>query len=229
MKRIQVAPKDPLSAARRQRGHRRRCVGIPAASFDPRIPPFADFCEMGDVVAKIEALDIAWQPSAHSGSGACGHLHSGGTMTTARRITLTAGAVIVAFLIGFIWQYLRAERLSRTLDDTRRTLALTQTEATLGMAVIEAEHGRYEQSRQLASTFFSSLQRTAGQRPPAAQPAVTQILGQRDSVITLLSRSEPQSSIMLGRMLAQYRTALHAPVPAPAPAPSESDSTRARP
>jgi hypothetical protein len=150
-------------------------------------------------------------------------------MTTARRITITAGAVIVAFLIGFIWQYLRAERLSTTLDDTRRTLALTQTEATLGMAVIEAEHGRYEQSRQLASTFFSSLQQTAGQRPPAAQPAVTRILGQRDSVITLLSRSEPQASIMLGRMLAEYRAALHGAVPAPAPAPSESDSTSARP
>jgi hypothetical protein len=147
-------------------------------------------------------------------------------MTTSRRIALTAGAVIVAFLIGFIWQYMRAERLETALGETRHTLALTQTEATLGAAVIEAERGKYEESRQLASDFFNGLQQSTMLAPQTARPVVAQLLSQRDSVITLLSRSEPQGAILLSRMFADFRTAVHGPGPmTPKPAaPAAGDS-----
>lgn len=129
-------------------------------------------------------------------------------MTRARRIGLIAAAIIVAFLVGFFWQFVRAEQLSRTLDATQRQLAVTQAEATLGAAVIEAQRGSYETSRELASTFFTGLQRHVAQDGQNTPSAYTTILSKRDSVITLLSRADAQAAALLSRMFVEYRTAV---------------------
>jgi len=129
-------------------------------------------------------------------------------MTKGRRIGLIAGAIIVAFLVGFVWQYVRAQQLARTLDSTRRALATTRSEATLGAAAIEAQQGRYETSRQLASDFFTALQGDVARASASVPPAVTTILGRRDSVITLLSRNDGQAAALLSRMFVEYRAAV---------------------
>jgi len=129
-------------------------------------------------------------------------------MTKGRRIGLIAGAIILAFLVGFAWQFVRAQRLAHTLDSTRRALATSQSEATLGAAAIEAQQGRYETSRQLASDFFTAIQGEVARASESVPPAVTTILGQRDSVITLLSRNDGQAATLLSRMFVQYRTAV---------------------
>ncbi|HEX6965945.1 MAG TPA: hypothetical protein VF166_09110 [Gemmatimonadaceae bacterium] len=129
-------------------------------------------------------------------------------MTRARRIGLIAAAIIAAFLVGFFWQFVRAEQLSRALDAAQRQLAVTRAEATLGAAVIEAQRGSYETSRGLASDFFTGVQRNVAQQQGGTPPAFTTILNQRDSVITLLSRSDSQAVGMLSRMFVEYRTAV---------------------
>jgi hypothetical protein len=153
-------------------------------------------------------------------------------MTDAQRWGITAGAAVVAFLIGFGWQYTRAAGFSGELDDTRRELTFHRLEATLGAATIDAQRGSFEVARQLASEFFTGLQENVAQAPQPAQAELRSILGQRDAIITSLSRGDPASGDLLSRLFVRFRVALRGPdraLPvstprAPEPAPAAADS-----
>ena len=135
-------------------------------------------------------------------------------MNATRWRVLIAAGILLAFLIDFGWQYGRAERLEQTLNATRRALALSHLEGAFGAAVIEAQRGSYEVSRQLMSEFFSGLQRSVSDAPPDARETLTSILSRRDAVITFLARGDPESGNLLSRMFIQYRAALHTRPPA---------------
>lgn len=138
------------------------------------------------------------------------------------RALLYAGiAVGVVFIAAMLWQLLQTRRVEAELGETQQELAVARLEATLGAATIEAQQGSYELARQLSSRFFTGLQA----RLPAAtsedtRAAFEAILAQRDAVITMLSRNDPQSASMLALMFRQLRTALYGPTrldPIPAP------------
>ncbi len=137
-------------------------------------------------------------------------------MTKAKAAALIAVGVVLAFLIGFGWQYTRATRFSAELDRADQALAFQRLEATLGAATIEAQGAAYEPARKLASDFFTGLQHDIGQAPANATAGLRAILGQRDAVITSLSRSDPQAGNVLADLFEQYRAALGETIPAPA-------------
>lgn len=144
-------------------------------------------------------------------------------MTSTQRALALAGAVVLAFLIGFGWQAMRAGRLDDQLERTERQLAFTSLEATLGAAAIEADRGSHEASRQLTSDFFTGLQSAIDRAPAEAREPLRAILGERDATITMLSRGDPESRHHLGRLFLRYRLALGretrtptAPAPGPA-------------
>ncbi|HEX5438651.1 MAG TPA: hypothetical protein VFW98_15975 [Gemmatimonadaceae bacterium] len=148
-------------------------------------------------------------------------------MISARRTGFTILAVVVAFVAGFLWQFLRAQSLTHALEDARAQMAAAQAEATLGAAALQADQGGYDAARGLASEFFTTLQNTAWQAPATRQPAIARILGQRDSVITLLSRSDPGGAVMLRHLFVEYRTGRtgRATPKAPAARPTSRTST----
>jgi hypothetical protein len=121
-------------------------------------------------------------------------------------------AAVVAFLVGFGWQYMRARGLSGDLEVAQRAATFNGLEGTLGAAAIEAQRGSYELARQHASEFFSGLQTAAGDAPEAAVPVLQQMLGERDAMITTLSRSNPQAGPLLAQMFNRFRAALGRPV-----------------
>ena len=136
-------------------------------------------------------------------------------MPPAARIALAA---IVAFLIGFGWQYASASSLGKRLEATSRELRLARLEAMLAIAVTEAQRGDYERARQQASTFYTEAQRSVtaarasvGSDATLALPeeSLRQVLQTRDSTVTLLSRNDPAATAALIRQLAAYRGALH--------------------
>lgn len=132
-------------------------------------------------------------------------------MTRARRGLLIAAGIVVAFGIGFGWQYMRAERLETELAETRQELVFTHLEATLAAAAVEAQQGGYEPARRLTSDFFSGLQARAGEAPPEQGQELETILGRRDQLITLLSRGDPAGRDLLVRTFRQYRIAVGGP------------------
>ncbi len=128
-------------------------------------------------------------------------------MTRTKQGLLVAGGIIVAFLVGFGWQFVRAHGLSSRLDQAEHDLAVQRMEATLGAATIEAQRGQFEPARRLASDFFTGLQATVEKTPDTAA-GLQQILQQRDQVITGLSRSDPQMATALSALFVQYRNAV---------------------
>lgn len=139
---------------------------------------------------------------------------------------------MIGFGIGAFWQYTNARTQAQHRAAVERDLAFQTLEATLGAATIEAQRGSYEISRQLASDFFSGLQRELGRAPGEARAALEEISQQRDAMITALSRSDPQAGAMLAQLFTRYRIAMGKPVgpnadaaPAPSPGPDPADDS----
>jgi len=153
-------------------------------------------------------------------------------MTRARKTFAIVGGIVVAFLVGFGWQFVRAHGLQGQLDQAQKELTFQRMEATLGAATIEAQRGGFEPARQLASDFFTRLQGAIETVPDNEKSPLREILQQRDAVITELSRSDGQSGAVLASLFVRYRAAVgEAPVtPAATPvAPATAPATPAAP
>jgi len=74
-----------------------------------------------------------------------------------RRVTIYAGLLLAAFLLGFAPVWLKYRECSASLSEAEQQLSLARRQNTLGSAVIDARRGDYEPARQAASDFFTSL------------------------------------------------------------------------
>ncbi|HET9440960.1 MAG TPA: hypothetical protein VFO52_12350 [Longimicrobiales bacterium] len=144
-------------------------------------------------------------------------------------IYFAIAGIIVAFLIGFLWQYTRARSFEHDFTSLRNELIFKRLESTLAAAVIEADRGNYEIARQLSSEFFTGLQQNLPSAPKTTLQELTAINRQRDAVITATSRSDPQVRSLLAQLYNTFRVAFgDAPVgvqPAAAPAPVDTAPT----
>jgi hypothetical protein len=129
-----------------------------------------------------------------------------------RTIAVAVATLIIGFAIGALWQYTSARGYAGDLRTTQHDLSFQRLEATLGAATIEAQRGSYEIARQLASDFFTGLQAELARADAHRQQEFREILQQRDSMITALSRSDPQAGSMLAQLFTRYRIAMGEPV-----------------
>ncbi|CAN5644147.1 hypothetical protein BH23GEM3_BH23GEM3_25840 [soil metagenome] len=144
-------------------------------------------------------------------------------MTRNKWIGLAVAGLIVAFLIGFVPTYSRARTLDRELTETRHDLEIARLQGRLGAALAESHRSNYERARQLMAGFFTELQQSLGQvRDPTQQQELRAILQQRDEIITLLSRAEPESTQRLMLLYTRYFAAMD---PAGQGAPAVTPST----
>ncbi|HEX5726016.1 MAG TPA: hypothetical protein VFX98_11160 [Longimicrobiaceae bacterium] len=152
-----------------------------------------------------------------------------------RKLILVAVLVaVLAFFLGFYPQWSRARGLSRELRATRYELRMARLEGRLGAALSESLRSNYERSRQLMADFFSELQESVGQEPDARKRrALEGILAQRDEIITLLSRAQPESTQRLMLAYTTYFAAMDPagrnapPVTPPPPPPVRAESVPA--
>ncbi|HEX2187871.1 MAG TPA: hypothetical protein VHG51_03185 [Longimicrobiaceae bacterium] len=122
---------------------------------------------------------------------------------------LAAVALVVAFALGFFPQWSRARTLAAERDAARRELRFARMEGVLGAALAESLRSNYERSRQLMAGFFTDLQQRAGEVEDATKRReLDAILAQRDEVITLLSRAEPESTQRLMLIYTRYFAAM---------------------
>jgi 3-mercaptopyruvate sulfurtransferase SseA len=84
-----------------------------------------------------------------------------------KQILIVLGVAVVAFLLGFLPQWLRADRYRSQLDDARLELRVSRQQDAVGAALTEALRSNYERSRQLMTGFFSAGR---GPRPAAGSP-----------------------------------------------------------
>lgn len=144
------------------------------------------------------------------------------------------GAILV-FLAGYLPQRSRAGRLGDELESTRQELALSRLQGKLGAALTESLRSNYERSRQLMADFYTEAQAVVGRVEDARKrQALEGILNQRDEMITMLSRAQPESSQRLMLLYTSYYAAMNpgdraAVTPTPAPPPPPTPPAPARP
>ena len=130
-------------------------------------------------------------------------------LSRSKLIALFVALVLAAFLIGFLPQWFRARGLAEELEEVRFELEMAQLEGLLGAALAEAGRSNYERARQLLTQFYPELQDNLAQvEDPADRRALQGILNQRDEIVTLLSRAEPESMQRLLLLYTQYFSAI---------------------
>jgi hypothetical protein len=143
-----------------------------------------------------------------------------------QQIALIAGAMLAAFLIGFLWQYLRAQAADAHLRSTSTELEFVRMETLLANATMAAYAGNHEVGRQWASDFFTRLQRRVATIQGDARSELDEVLAHRDAAITALSRADPRAGELLYTLHDRFRQALGRPplsLPVLAPGPAERD------
>ena len=137
-----------------------------------------------------------------------------------RQIAIAVGIALVAFLLGFVPQWMRANRTGDRLDEARFALQMSRTEDKIGAALTESLRSNYERARQLMTEVYATLQATAPSLQGAQRREVDAILAQRDEVVTLLARAAPESAQRVMLIYSRYHTAFQPPARAtttPAP------------
>jgi hypothetical protein len=130
-----------------------------------------------------------------------------------RQITIAVAIALVAFLLGFVPQWTRANRVGDELEAARLELRMSRTQAKMGAALTEALRSNYERARQLMTEVYAELQAAAPGLEGAQRREVDAILAARDEHITLLARAAPESSQRLMLLYTRYHNAF-APQPA---------------
>lgn len=128
-----------------------------------------------------------------------------------RGILWAVGAVVLAFLVGFGWQYYRAMTLEASLQETEQELAVERLRVNLAQATLAAHSDDYELARTEMSTFFNSAQDQMDELSPDMQQTLREILSMRDDVITGLSRANPEYAGVLYGFLDRFRDAAEEP------------------
>lgn len=124
-------------------------------------------------------------------------------------VAIAAVALVAAFALGFFPQWSRARTLAAERDAARQELRFARMEGVLGAALAESLRSNYERSRQLMTGFFTELQRRVGEVEDATRRRELEaILEQRDEVVTLLSRAEPESTQRVMLIYTRYFAAM---------------------
>ncbi len=123
---------------------------------------------------------------------------------------MIAGAVVVAFLIGFLPMWMTARGTAAERDAAITELRKSEISGLLSSSIVDARRGEYESARQEASEFFTRLRAedakgdqgflTADQRIK-----INLILADRDAAITMLAQRDPAA---LERLTGFYVTYL---------------------
>lgn len=130
-----------------------------------------------------------------------------------RQIAIAVGIALVAFLLGFVPQWMRANSTGDRLQAARLELQMSRTEGKIGAALTEALRSNYERARQLMTEVYAELQSAAPRLEGTQRREVDAVLAGRDEIITLLARAAPESSQRLMLLYTRYHTAF-APRPA---------------
>ena len=133
-----------------------------------------------------------------------------------RQIAIAVGIALLAFLLGFVPQWTRANRTSDRLEAARLELKMSRTEGKIGAALTEALRSNYERARQLMTEVYAELQSAAPRLEGTQRREVDAILAGRDEMVTLLARAAPESSQRLMLLYTRYHNAFQ-PLPGAPP------------
>ena len=126
-----------------------------------------------------------------------------------KRVALYATIALGFFLLGFLPTWFKSSRAIEQRDAAQRGVRLAQLQNTLAAAVIDVQRGHYEPARQLTSDFYTNLRRQVDGESgslftPVQREGLSSLLAERDELITLLARSDPEATDRLFNVYSTY-------------------------
>jgi hypothetical protein len=107
------------------------------------------------------------------------------------KIIMTAIALVAVFLLGFVPQYIKANRLETELRQFRQEIAGAQLRDLIGLAYVQANQKNYGLAAETSSRFFSRAREMANQTQDASsRKALEDLLALRDRVTAELAKGD---------------------------------------
>ena len=126
-----------------------------------------------------------------------------------KRLQLYAICVLGGLLVGLIPTSLGLYQARRERGQAQAQLRAAELELSLARSAVLARSGDYNAARDAASNFFSlaeaELAATASDLTAAELSTLRSLLTDRDTVITLLARSDPAGADRVAAMYLAYR------------------------
>jgi hypothetical protein len=102
-----------------------------------------------------------------------------------KAIAIAAGVVVV-FLLGFVPQWVRANRLDTDLQQMQQKVADAELRDLAGLAYLQANQKNYGMAAETAGRFFGRVPEVA-----AGRKAVEDLTSPRDKITAELARGDP--------------------------------------
>jgi hypothetical protein len=104
---------------------------------------------------------------------------------------VAAIALIAVFLVGFVPQYIKANRLENELRQSRQEAAGAELRDLIGFAYVQANQKNYGLAAETSSRFFNRVHEVANQTQDAnRRKALEELLALRDSVTAALAKGD---------------------------------------
>jgi hypothetical protein len=107
------------------------------------------------------------------------------------KIIMTAIALVAVFLLGFVPQYIKANRLETELRQFRQEIAGAQLRDLIGHAYVQANQKNYGLAAETSGRFFSRAREMANQTQDASSRKVLEdLLALRDRATAELAKGD---------------------------------------
>jgi hypothetical protein len=125
-----------------------------------------------------------------------------------KKIIVVVVLLIVAFLGGFLPQYVRGKRLERELGVARQENSLAQLRDLAGLAYLQASQKDYGLAGGTTTLFFDRTREVADQTPDSiGRKPLEDLLNLRDQITGELARGDPGVLNDLQALLVKTRQA----------------------
>ena len=104
---------------------------------------------------------------------------------------VAAIALITVFLVGFVPQYVKVNRLENELRQSRREAAGAELRDLIGFAYVQASQKNYGLAAETSSRFFNRVREVANQTQDAnRRKGLEDLLALRDRVTSALAKGD---------------------------------------
>jgi hypothetical protein len=107
------------------------------------------------------------------------------------RVIIAAAVLVAAFLVGFIPQYVKANRLDTELQQARQASFGAELRDLIGLAYVQANQKNYGLAAATMMRFFNRTRDVANQiADPNARKGLENLLVSRDKVTAALAKGD---------------------------------------
>ena len=107
------------------------------------------------------------------------------------KIIVAATALIAVFLVGFVPQYVKVNRLENELSQSRQETAGAELRDLISFAYVQASQKNYGLAAETSSRFFNRVREVANQTQDAnRRKGLEDLLALRDSVTAALAKGD---------------------------------------